>query len=134
MSLRQVVFTVLGAFLALVAVIGLRLGWISATLTETEVIERYASAYLQEAGQGAAIRRNAEERGVENRSWSPEMLELFEATWQDVAAREAAADPFFKKVWEQLQAFRADYRSWGERAFLPRPQPTSAPATSRESP
>lgn len=55
MSLRQVVFTVLGAFLALVAVIGLRLGWVSATLTETEVIERYASAYLQEAGDGAAL-------------------------------------------------------------------------------
>jgi len=114
--------------------------WNSLSAADQAVIETACRAAMlesfakSEAVQGAAIRRNAEERGVENRSWSPEMLELFEATWQDVAAREAAADPFFKKVWEQLQAFRADYRSWGERAFLPRPQPTSAPATSRESP
>ena len=55
MSLRQVAFTVLGAFLALVAVIGLRLGWLAASLTETDVIERYAAAYLAEAGAGAAL-------------------------------------------------------------------------------
>ncbi|NVO24884.1 hypothetical protein HJ526_16945 [Donghicola sp. C2-DW-16] len=55
MSLTQVAFTVLGAFLALVAVIGLRLGWTAATITETEVIERYASAYVAEAGGGAEL-------------------------------------------------------------------------------
>ena len=114
--------------------------WNSLSAADQAVIETACRAAMlesfakSEAVQGAAIRRNAEERGVENRSWSPEMLELFEATWQDVAAREAADDPFFKKVWEQLQAFRGDYRSWGERAFLPRPQPTSNPATSRERP
>ena len=43
------------AFLALVAVIGLRLGWLAASLTETDVIERYAAAYLAEAGAGAAL-------------------------------------------------------------------------------
>ena len=55
MSLTQVAFTVLGAFVALVAVIGLRLGWVAATITETEVIGRYASAYVTEAGGGAEL-------------------------------------------------------------------------------
>jgi hypothetical protein len=54
-NLRQVALLVLGAFLALVAVIGLRLGWLAASLTETNVIERYAAAYLAEAGTGAGL-------------------------------------------------------------------------------
>jgi TRAP-type mannitol/chloroaromatic compound transport system substrate-binding protein len=70
--------------------------------------------------QAAAIRRNADERGVENRTWSPEMLAVFQKTWQQVATREADRNPFFKEVWEQLEAFREDYREWGGRAFLPR--------------
>ena len=48
------------------------------------------------------------------------MLELYEATWHDVVSREATRDPFFKEVWEDLQAFRSHYREWGSRAFLPR--------------
>ncbi|MEY3031592.1 MAG: hypothetical protein RLZZ622_67, partial [Planctomycetota bacterium] len=73
-----------------------------------------------ESLQAAAIRRNADERGVENRIWSPEMLAVFQETWQRVASREADRDAFFKEVWDNLQAFRSDYREWGGRAFLPR--------------
>jgi TRAP-type mannitol/chloroaromatic compound transport system substrate-binding protein len=73
-----------------------------------------------EGMQAAAIRRNAEERGVQNRTWSPEMLATFEQAWQQVAEREAARDPFFAEVWANLQAFRADYRVWSELAFMPR--------------
>ena len=53
------------------------------------------------------------------------MLALYEATWADVVSREAARDPFFKEVWEDLQAFRNHYREWGGRAFLPRPKTSS---------
>jgi len=46
------------------------------------------------------------------------MLELFRKTWEEVAEEQSAQDPFFKKVWSDLQAFRADYATWGQRAYL----------------
>jgi len=55
---------------------------------------------------------------VNVKAWSPEMLELYKATWKEVAAEESAKNPFFKKVWEDLTAFRADYATWADRAFL----------------
>jgi len=67
--------------------------------------------------QAAAMRRN-EERGVQVKQWSPEMIEIFRKTWEEVAAEESAKDPFFKKVWDDLQAFRAEYATWADRAFL----------------
>lgn len=73
-----------------------------------------------EAVQFAAMKKNVEEHGVEIRQWSPEMLELFETTWLEVAAEEAANDEFFKKVWDDLSEFRDGYALWKENAFLPR--------------
>ena len=73
-----------------------------------------------EAIQADAIRRNIDERGVENCVWSQEMLDLYEKTWHAVASREASQDAFFKEVWENLQSFRSHYQEWGSRAFLPR--------------
>jgi TRAP-type mannitol/chloroaromatic compound transport system substrate-binding protein len=46
------------------------------------------------------------------------MLVAFEAAWQEVAAEQVAADPDFKRVWESLQAFRADYKIWKELGYL----------------
>ena len=63
------------------------------------------------------MKRN-EERGVQVKQWSPEMIETFRKTWEDVAAEESAKDPFFKKVWDDLQAFRAEYATWADKAFL----------------
>ncbi|MBW4707892.1 hypothetical protein KX928_08850 [Roseobacter sp. YSTF-M11] len=37
------------------AVWGFRLGWIAATITETDVITTYAKRYLEAAGPGAAL-------------------------------------------------------------------------------
>lgn len=73
-----------------------------------------------EAIQGAVIKKNAEERGVKNMRWSPEMLAAFKTAWESVVAEEAGKDPFFKKVWEDLSAFRKEYAYWSTRGFLPR--------------
>jgi TRAP-type mannitol/chloroaromatic compound transport system substrate-binding protein len=48
------------------------------------------------------------------------MLALFEKTWGEVAQELSAKDAFFKKVYADLSAFRADYAEWKKRAFLPR--------------
>ncbi len=73
-----------------------------------------------EAGQFEVMRRNIEERGVKNMYWSQEMLDLFRRTWQEVIAEQVAADPFFKKTWEDMRRFRAGYDLWEAYAFLPR--------------
>jgi len=75
------------------------------------------SIAYSEATQAAAMRRN-EERGVTNMEWSPEMLAQFRAAWQEVVEEQADADPFFRKAWQDLQAFREDYALWGEKAYL----------------
>ncbi len=70
--------------------------------------------------QGKVIKENAEKHGVKNLYWSQEMLAAFKAAWQEVAEEEAAKDPMFKKTWEDLKQFRAEYKKWADVGFLPR--------------
>ncbi len=83
-----------------------------ATLTKTLA--------LGEATQAAVIKENAEKHGVQNMYWSPDMLETFRRAWETVREEQAASDPFFKKAWEDLSAFRKEYKTWNRLGFLPR--------------
>ncbi len=58
--------------------------------------------------------------GVEIRYWNDTMLKAFEEKWDEVATEKSAADPFFKKVWDDLSTFRKGYNLWEANAFLPR--------------
>ncbi len=80
-----------------------------------------AFAYT-EAIQGAVIRENVEKRGVTLHYWSDEMLNSFRKAWEEVAAELSAESPMFKETWEDLSAFRKDYRYWQTYGFLPRPK------------
>lgn len=73
-----------------------------------------------EALQFDALKRNVEENGVEIRKWSPEMLQLFRDTWEEVAAEESANDAYFAEVYADLTEFRTNYDLWEKNAFLPR--------------
>ncbi len=73
-----------------------------------------------EAVQFAAMTENVDKHGVQIKQWSPEMLELFRQTWDEVAAEEAANDAFFAKVLADMQTFREGYGLWKANAFLPR--------------
>lgn len=75
---------------------------------------------LGEAIQFPEMKKN-QELGVENRYWSDEMLGLFKAKWDEVVVEESGKDPEFKRIYDNLQAFRDDYKVWNEWAFLPRP-------------
>lgn len=81
-----------------------------------------AFAYT-EAIQGAAMRENVEKNGVKQMYWPKEMLDAFKKAWEEVAKEQSAADPFFKKVWDDVSAFRSDYKMWQTYGFLPRPEP-----------
>ncbi|MFD0916320.1 TRAP transporter substrate-binding protein [Pseudahrensia aquimaris] len=73
-----------------------------------------------EATNYAAMVENQEKNGVTIKQWSPEILAAFEENWNAVAAELAAEDPFFKKVWDDLQEYRAGYKVWSGSIYLPR--------------
>jgi TRAP-type mannitol/chloroaromatic compound transport system substrate-binding protein len=75
-----------------------------------------------EATNYAAMVDNVENKGVTIKNWDPAILATFEATWNEVAAELAAEDPFFKKVWDDLQEYRAGYKIWSDNIYLPRPR------------
>ena len=70
-----------------------------------------------EAIQFAAL-KELREKGVNIHRWPPEVLETLKAAWEEVAAELAAEDESFKKTWESLQTFRADYTLWKELGYL----------------
>ncbi len=76
-----------------------------------------------EATQTEVMRRNETKRGVKNTLWPPEMLEIFKQKWIEVVEEESAADPFFKKVYDDYSQFRKNYAIWGGKAYLPRAVP-----------
>lgn len=75
-----------------------------------------------EALNYAAMVSNVEENGVTIQQWPLEMLEIFESTWNEVAAELAVEDEYFKLVWDDLQEFRAGYKIWSDNIYLPRPR------------
>jgi TRAP-type mannitol/chloroaromatic compound transport system substrate-binding protein len=88
---------------------------------ETSCKANMAQAFAEgEAGQFGPMKENVEKNGVQIMRWNPEMLALFKSTWEEVAKEETANDAFFKKVYDDLSAFRADYDLWKTNAFLPR--------------
>lgn len=76
-----------------------------------------------EAIQFDVLKENVEKNGVTMKYWSDDMLAVYRKTWEEVAAEQGSADPFFKKVWDDLQNFRAGYELWQSYAFLPRKRP-----------
>lgn len=84
---------------------------------KASVTDSYAEG---EAIQHAALIDNVENNGVQMKQWSDEMLDTFRATWEEVAAEEAAGDAFFNKVLTDMNEFRDGYKIWKENAFLPR--------------
>jgi TRAP-type mannitol/chloroaromatic compound transport system substrate-binding protein len=62
--------------------------------------------------------KEIESKGVKLMTWSPEFLAAFEKAWKEVAEEQAAKSPEFKKAWDSLSKFRADYAIWRERGYL----------------
>lgn len=73
-----------------------------------------------EATNYAAMVENTEKNGVTIKQWPPEMLDLFESTWSEIAGEFAAEDEFFAEVWADLQEYREGYKIWSNNIYLPR--------------
>ena len=72
---------------------------------------------LGESLQPAAL-KEIESKGVKLMTWGPEFLAAFEKAWGEVAIEQAAKSPEFKKAWDSLSKFRAEYSIWRERGYL----------------
>jgi TRAP-type mannitol/chloroaromatic compound transport system substrate-binding protein len=73
--------------------------------------------------QGPIIIENAEKNGVTNHRWSKEMLADINGAWMEVVKDVKARDPYFKKVWEDMETFFPPYNYWLAYGFLPMPEP-----------
>ena len=69
-----------------------------------------------------AMVENTEKNGVIIKNWTPEQLDVFQATWNEVAAELAAEDEMFAKAWADLSEFREGYNVWNSNIYLPRPR------------
>lgn len=78
----------------------------------------YANGMAEgEAIQGKAL-KELQSKGVTIHSWKAEDLAKLEATWNEVAAEEAAGNAEFKEAWDSLNAFRAEYKVWKDVGYL----------------
>ncbi|MEL6607406.1 MAG: TRAP transporter substrate-binding protein [Pseudomonadota bacterium] len=75
-----------------------------------------------EATNFEAMVDNVENNGVTIKNWTPEQLDVFETTWNEVAGELAAEDAHFAKTWADLQEFREGYNTWNSNIYLPRPR------------
>lgn len=70
-----------------------------------------------EARQGPAL-AELEAKGVEIRTWPPEILEAMRAAWGEVVEELKADNETFARAWQSLESFRARYRRWAELGHL----------------
>jgi TRAP-type mannitol/chloroaromatic compound transport system substrate-binding protein len=94
------------------------------TLIELTVLASNARLIgVFEALEGKTIKENAEKHSVKNMIYPDDVLKLLQKTWLEVVAEECAKDTFFKKVWDDLSAFRADYQVWECHSTWAMPKP-----------
>ena len=70
-----------------------------------------------EAIQGKAL-SELKAKGVKIHRWPPEILDALNKAWLEVAADLSEANPNFKRIWDSLQAFRAEHAAWRELGYL----------------
>lgn len=70
-----------------------------------------------EAIQFAAL-KELQTKGVNIKRWSPEILAQLRGAWDEVALELSAENADFKRAYDSLQAFRADYKIWKELGYL----------------
>jgi len=71
-----------------------------------------------EATQWAAMQRMRDDKGVQLRQWSPQMLQAFRTAWESVVQEESQSNASFKAVYESYSAFRKNYSLWRDFGYV----------------
>ncbi len=90
---------------------------------QAAISETCAATVARTTAQGEAIQleplaKMVDEDGVILHRWSDEMLGAFSGAWDEVVAEKTAENEEFKKVWDHISAFRADYAKWASLGYL----------------
>ncbi len=99
--------------------------WNSLSLTQQAQIEAVCGDNVRHGvAEGEAIQMAAlkaiQEKGIELKTWSPEVLAALEKAWGEVAVELAASDKDFARVWKSLSEFRDSYVIWRQLGYLKR--------------
>jgi TRAP-type mannitol/chloroaromatic compound transport system substrate-binding protein len=95
------------------------------TLSETQKAQATAACDsavlngfgLSEYAQVPAL-KELKAKGVNFMTWDKTFLDAFKKAWEEVVVEQSQKSAEFKKAYESLNAFRADYAFWRERAYL----------------
>ncbi len=71
-----------------------------------------------EALQAAAL-RELRAKGAVLQRWPEPVWSALHQAWLEVADQESQTNPGFKKVWDALAAFRAEYETWRKLGHMP---------------
>jgi len=90
---------------------------------QAAISETCAATVARTTAQGEAIQleplaKMQAENGVILHRWSDEMLATFSGAWDEVVAEKTAGNAEFKKVWDHISAFRANYAEWSALGYL----------------
>jgi len=97
--------------------------WAELSDAQQAIIEQACKAnMMEEYAEGEALQFGAmqelKKKGVELRTWSPEMLKILEEKWNEVVAEQSAKSELFKKVYDSYSKFRANYAIWREHGYM----------------
>ncbi len=90
---------------------------------QKDVVELGCKAQmLDEVAQADALQSAAmkelQKKGVNIKTWSPEILKALEVKWAEVVKEESAKSPAFKEIYASYEKFRADYAIWQQNGYL----------------
>lgn len=97
--------------------------WAEMSDTQKEIVRAACDmtmlqTYADGESKNADAIKQIAAKGVQVHYWSKEFLDAFRKAWDEVAVEQSAKSPEFKKAWDSLVAFRAEYKIWKDNAYL----------------
>ncbi len=81
---------------------------------KAQMLDEVAEA---DSKQSAAM-KELQSKGVNIKTWPPEILKVLEEKWGEVVKEKSAKSPAFKATWNSYSKFRTDYALWRENGYL----------------
>ena len=84
------------------------------TACDAAVLNGFA---LSEYAQMGAL-KELQSKGVQLKTWDKKFIDAYHKAWEEVADEQTKKSAEFKKAWDSLRQFRAEYSIWRERGYL----------------
>lgn len=97
--------------------------WAEFSATQKEIVKRTCEAQMlnefadSEASQFKAL-NELKAKGVQIKFWDKQFLDTFHEKWLEVAKEQSEKSADFKKAYESLMSFRAQYKIWKDHGYL----------------